>query len=67
MYLLDDRATCVNSSYVDNSDCYWLSWVTGNCLPDSVDFSSLHNFRQSIDAIDCSLLLAKLPFVCVLV
>jgi len=23
---------------------------------DSIDFSSLHNFRNSIDAIDCSLL-----------
>jgi len=29
------------------------SW---NRLPDSVDFSSLHKFRNSIDAIDCSLL-----------
>jgi len=27
-----------------------------NVVADSIDFSALHNFRNSIDAIDCSLL-----------
>ena len=38
-----------------------------NRLPDSIDFSSLHNFRNSIDAIDVAYLPAKLPSVCVFV